>query len=65
MKQNPPDKNLPVTGEIGSEGGSYGDPTTQVATFKEDLGRVAENAEPEKVQSGREDVIRYPNERPD
>jgi hypothetical protein len=27
------DKTLPVTGEIGSEGGSYADPTYQVATF--------------------------------
>ena len=59
------DKSLPVTGEVGSEGGSYADPTVQAPTFNEDLGRVAENAEPEKVQSGPEDVIRYPNERPD
>jgi hypothetical protein len=27
------DKRLPVTAEVGSEGGSYADPTTQVATF--------------------------------
>jgi hypothetical protein len=59
------DKSLPVTGEVGSEGGSYADPTVQVPTFKEDLGRIAENAEPGKVQSGPEDVIRYPNERED
>ena len=59
------DNSLPVTGEVGSEGGSYADQTVQVPTFKEDLGRIAENAEPDKVQSGAEDVIRYPNERPD
>ena len=59
------DKSLPVTGEVGSEGGSFADPTIQVPTFKEDLGRVAENAEPGAVQSGPEDVIRYPNERAD
>ena len=59
------DKSLPVTGEVGSEGGSYADPTIQVPTFKEDLGRVAENAEPGQVRSGAEDVIRYPNERAD
>lgn len=59
------DKSLPVTGEVGSEGGSFADPTVQVPTFTENLGRVAENAEPEKVQSGADDVIRYPNERAD
>ena len=64
-KDDRADKSLPVTGEVGSEGGSYADPTVQVPTFKEDLGRVAENAEPGKVQSGAEDVIRYPNERAD
>jgi hypothetical protein len=61
----PEEKDLPVTGEVGSEGGSYADPTIQVPTFKEDLGRVAENAEPETVQTDANDVIRYPNERPD
>ena len=59
------DKSLPVTGEVGSEGGSYADPTAQVTTFKEDLGRVAENAEPDKVESGTDDILRYPTERPD
>jgi hypothetical protein len=34
------DKALPVTGEVGSEGGSYGDPTLQVATFEERLPRT-------------------------
>lgn len=27
------DKTLPITAEVGSEGGSYADPTYQVATF--------------------------------
>lgn len=58
------DKSLPVTGEVGSEGGSYADPTIQVPTFEEELGRVAENAEPEKVHSDGSDVIRYPTEKP-
>jgi hypothetical protein len=56
------DKKLPVTGEIGSEGGSYGDPTLQISTFDGDLGRNAEAVEPEKVESDAADVIRYPNE---
>ncbi len=30
------DKRLPVTAEVGSEGGSYADPTMQVATFGND-----------------------------
>lgn len=59
------EEDLPVTGEVGSEGGSYADATVQTPTFKEDLGRVAENAEPDKVQSDGTDVIRYPNERAD
>jgi hypothetical protein len=59
------DKTLPVTGEVGSEGGSYADPTIQVPTFKEDLGRIAENAEPDPAQTDAKDVIRYPNERSD
>ena len=53
---------LPVTGEVGSEGGSYAEGTVQVPTFEEELGRVSENAEPEKVQTGPDDVLRYPNE---
>ncbi|CAN5421174.1 hypothetical protein BH23ACI1_BH23ACI1_08280 [soil metagenome] len=30
---------LPVTAEVGSEGGSFADPTTQVATFEDDVAR--------------------------
>jgi hypothetical protein len=56
------DKKLPVTGEIGSEGGSYGDPTLQVSTFDGDLGRSAEAFEPETVGSDGTDVLKYPSE---
>ena len=54
---------LPVTGEVGSEGGSYSDATVQVTTFGGDLGTTAEASEPEKVTSGKEDVLRYPDEK--
>lgn len=33
---------LPVTAEVGAEGGSYADPTIQVPTFQEDLPRTDE-----------------------
>jgi hypothetical protein len=56
---------LPETGEVGSEGGSYGDAATQVATRHNDVGRTAGAAEPEKVTSDADDVIRYPNEKAD
>lgn len=38
------DKKLPVTGEVGDEGGSFADPTLQVATFEQDLERVGTEA---------------------
>jgi hypothetical protein len=56
---------LPVTGEVGSEGGSYSDATVQVATFNEDVGRTAEASEPGEVTSGKDDVLRYPDEKAD
>lgn len=59
------DTKLPVTGEVGSEGGSYGDPTLQVATHEGDLGKTAEAVEPETVESGASDVRKYPTEAPD
>jgi hypothetical protein len=59
------DKKLPVTGEVGSEGGSYADPTLQVATFEGDLGQEAEAAEPETVESDASDVTKYPTEPPE
>ena len=59
------DKKLPVTGEVGSEGGSYADPTLQVPTFDQELGEKAEAVEPNAVVSGAEDVRRQPSEEPD
>jgi hypothetical protein len=56
---------LPVTGEVGSEGGSYSDATVQVATFNEDVGKTADASEPGKVTSGKDDVLRYPDEKAD
>lgn len=31
---------LPVTAEVGDEGGSYADPTIQVPTFHDDIART-------------------------
>lgn len=59
------DKKLPVTGEVGSEGGSYADPTVQIAHVEGDLEEVAEDNEPEKVESGPEDILKYPSEPPE
>lgn len=56
------DKKLPVTGEVGSEGGSYADPTYQVSEFDGDVGRTAEAAEPEKGDAETGDAIKYPTE---
>jgi hypothetical protein len=56
------DKKLPVTGEVGSEGGSYADPTLQIAPFEGDLGREAQTVEPEQVESDADDVTKYPEE---
>jgi hypothetical protein len=36
------DKKLPVTAEVGGEGGSFADPTQQVATFDGDVTNVEE-----------------------
>lgn len=55
---------LPVTGEVGSEGGSYADNTQQVPTFEEELGRVSDAREPNPVQTDGADVRRYPKEEP-
>lgn len=35
-------RKLPVTGEVGAEGGSYADPTLQVPTFHDDVPRTDE-----------------------
>ncbi len=56
------DKKLPVTGEVGSEGGSYADPTYQVTEFDGDLGRTAEAVEPETADAQTGDAIKSPND---
>ena len=58
------DKKLPVTGEVGSEGGSFADATLQIAPFEGDLGRTAAAAEPDTVTSDVDDVTKYPGEPP-
>jgi hypothetical protein len=59
---------LPVTAEVGGEGGSYADPTTQVATFEGDVERTSEplgdaaaatNPEDDKRP---DDIPKYPDE---
>ena len=56
------DRKLPVTGEVGSEGGSYADATLQVSTFDKDLGKEAQAVEPDEVGSDASDVKKYPSE---
>lgn len=56
------DKKLPVTGEVGSEGGSFADPTNQVAEFEGDVGRTAEASEPATADAVTEDATRYPTD---
>ena len=56
------DKKLPVTGEVGSEGGSYADPTYQVSEFEGDLGRTAEATEPDKGDAQTGDAVKSPTE---
>ena len=46
-----PAESLPVTNEVGSEGGSYADPTVQVATEKGHL-PVAKQPQPERGEPG-------------
>ena len=45
-RQNRVDRKLPVTGEVGSEGGSYADATYQVAERDGDVGKTAQAVEP-------------------
>jgi hypothetical protein len=59
---DPSDKKLPVTGEVGSEGGSYADATQQVAQFEGDVGRTAANSEPDKGEASTSDATKYPTE---
>lgn len=58
-----PKSKLPVTGEVGSEGGSYADSTLQVAHSEGDVEYLPEDSEPDNIESGPEDVIKYPSER--
>ena len=57
-----PRHKLPITGEVGSEGGSYAEPTLQRSWFEGDVGQEAEAAEPQTVESDRDDVLKYPKE---
>lgn len=59
---------LPVTAEVGGEGGSFADPTTQVATFEGDVPNAGEPATdtpaPERDDEGTAEGIRkYPTDR--
>jgi hypothetical protein len=70
------DKSLPVTGEVGGEGGSFADPTHQVSTFRGDIERTggaggsasaATQASHRDQMSGSDPdrgMIRYPTEPP-
>lgn len=40
---------LPVTAEVGDEGGSYADPTIQVPTFHDDIARTDETVSDEPM----------------
>jgi hypothetical protein len=44
-------RRLPVTQEIGDEGGSYADATSEVATDRGDIERVDEDGEDEERRS--------------
>jgi hypothetical protein len=57
---------LPVTAEVGSEGGSYSDPTHQVATFENDVSRVSSRADTPVSEDSdpNHGMIRYPSEPP-
>lgn len=60
---------LPVTSEVGSEGGSYADPTVQVATFRGDVPRVQghDGAGSHAATHAADDgaMLRYPTESPE
>lgn len=56
------DQKLPVTGEVGSEGGSYADPTYQVAEVEGDAGETAQAIEPETADAQTVDSIKYPTD---
>lgn len=56
------DKKLPVTGEVGSEGGSYADPTYQVSEFDGDVGETAQAVEPETADAQTVDSTKWPKD---
>lgn len=56
------DKTLPVTGEVGSEGGSFADATYQVSEAEGDLGRTSGASEPDTTDTQAADVVKHPND---
>jgi hypothetical protein len=56
---------LPMTAEVGGEGGSYADPTYQVATFEGDLPTSRGTAAAAPAQEPEHGMLRYPTEDPD
>lgn len=74
MKPIDSDDRLPVTAEVGSEGGSYADPTIQIATFSgeadEGVGRTDAVSRETLEWAGLDDnesataLLRYPTEPP-
>jgi hypothetical protein len=70
---------LPVTAEVGSEGGSFADPATQVSTFEGDVTRVRGRGGPSSTAtqvtrpaeirdagaSAAAGMVRYPTDAPD
>lgn len=68
------DRTLPITAEVGSEGGSYADPTLQVPTFNDDIRRsrhidtavhdVTELASEGTAGHADSGMLRYPTEPP-
>lgn len=52
------DRKLPVTGEVGSEGGSYADATYQVAERDGDIGKTAQAVEPDVTDTQPIDAVK-------
>ena len=52
------DRKLPVTGEVGSEGGSYADATYQVAERHGDIGKTAQAVEPDLTDAQATDAVK-------
>jgi hypothetical protein len=70
------DQKLPVTAELGDEGGSYGDATAQKETFEggrgnprvdpravADAGAGTETLEPDATRGPADDVVKHPTDR--